>query len=251
VLLPHFHGDDRFYYWRRYLEAFARADRTLLFSQGLAERLGPRGRFAVVPGGGVAGTELALPAAFARFREVLPDLEEPFFLVLGRKTGSKGYQRVVRAVQALRAAGEAVSVVLIGPDEDRVALGGLAGVHYLGRQPRETVLGALALCRGLVSMSVSESFGIVLCEAWKFRKPVVANRACASFRELVEDGVSGLLAETDTELLAAMRRLLDEPGLAERLGAAGFAAVTRRYSWEMAARAVARELTGAAETGRW
>ncbi len=131
---------------------------------------------------------------------------------------------------------------------DRVALDG-PGVHYLGRQPREVVLGALALCRGLVSMSASESFGIVLCEAWKFRKPVVANRACASFRELVEDGVSGLLAETDAELLAAMRRLLDEPGLAERLGAAGFAAVTRRYSWEMAARAVAGVLTGAAEAG--
>src|SRR5690606_20151299 len=90
VLLPHFHGDDRFYYWRRYLDAFARADRTLLFSRTVADLLGGGERLAVVPGGGVDATEFALPASVARFREVL-DIQEPFFLVLGRKTGSKGY----------------------------------------------------------------------------------------------------------------------------------------------------------------
>ncbi len=246
VLLPHFHGDDRFYYWRRYLDAFARADRTLLFSRTVADLLGGGERLTVVPGGGVDATEFALPDSVARFREVL-DIREPFFLVLGRKTGSKGYQRAVQAVRSLRDAGREVALVLIGPDEDGVAVGG-QGVHVLGQQPREVVLGALAQCLGLVSMSVSESFGIVLCEAWKFRKPVVANRACYSFRELVEDGTTGLLVETDAELAAALDRLLGDAPLRDRLGAAGFAAVTQRYSWEMTARAVARELAGGART---
>ena len=233
VTLPHFHGDDRFYHWRRYTDCFAAADATLLFSQSIADELGPSDRFVVVPGGGVRADEHGDPTAEQRFRDVHADTT-PFYLVLGRKTASKGYQQAVRAQQLLRNAGFAVDLVLIGPDEDGLPVSA-PGVSYLGRQPREVIRGALGACLGLVTMSRSESFGIVLCEAWLFGKPVIANRSCYSFRELVRDGETGLLVTTDEELAEAMRRLAkDEQGRA-RMGQAGFGEVLENYTWEKVA----------------
>ena len=240
VTLPHFHGDDRFYHWRTYYDAFEAADKTLVFSHFLAERLGKSSKFAVVPGGGVRIDEHADPAAGRRFAEVY-DHPEPFFLVLGRKTASKGYEQVLRAHQLLRAEGKNINLVLIGPDEDGRAVNG-EGVTYLGRQPRDVIRGALTRCMGLITMSRSESFGIVLCEAWLFGKPVIANRNCYSFRELVRDGGTGLLASSDGELAAAMEKLAADPALRRRMGRAGFAETISKYSWEQVANALWVEL---------
>jgi glycosyltransferase involved in cell wall biosynthesis len=229
VTLPHFHSDDRFYYWRRYFDSFEAADQTLLFSSSINGIVGASERFRVVPGGGVSPTEYANVASRHRFAQV-HKREAPFFLVLGRKTASKGYEQVMRAHRALRDQGANVELVLIGPDEDGAPIHG-DGVHYLGQQPREIVLGALAECLAVVTMSSSESFGIVLCEAWMSGKPVIANRACYSFRELVKDGETGLLVRTTSDLAAAMERLATNSAERDRMGQAGRAEAISRYTW--------------------
>ncbi len=229
VTLPHFHGDDRFYHWRRYMEAFDNADSSLLFSRSIADRLGVSGQIDIVPGGGVRTTEQGDVSAAKRFREVHAGTA-PFFLVLGRKTPSKGYERIIAAHAALRGRGYDVDLVLIGPDEDGRMID-REGVVYLGRQPRDVIRGALSECRALVSMSTSESFGIVLCEAWLFGKPVIANRACYSFRELVEEGRTGLLAESDAELAGALEAILDDAEKADEMGRNGRKTVLRSYAW--------------------
>lgn len=241
VTLPHFHGDDRFYYWRRYLNSFAQADKNLFFSSSIAHRLLEHDKAAVVPGGGVRTYEHGDPTAKTRFREVHAK-ETPFFLVLGRKTASKGYERIVRAHQKLRAQGVEVDLILIGPDEDGQPIEG-EGIHYLGRQPREVVRGALTESLGLITMSISESFGIVLCEAWLFGKPVIANQTCYSFRELVRPGENGLLAQSDEDLVAAMAELIQNPEARYRMGLAGFADVQDRFTWPAVADAILDVLT--------
>jgi len=233
VLLPHFHGDDRFYYWPRYLNAFAKADATLLFSSTIAHHLGDGIHAEIVPGGGVNLEEFASHQALSRWRAISP-ITSPFFLVLGRKTASKGYQRAIEAVQLLRQTGIAVNLAIIGVDEDGVPIRE-DGVTYLGHQPREIVTGALADCSALVTMSESESFGIVICEAWKFGKPVIANRSCYAFRELVSHDRDGLLVEGVAELSEAMKRLILEPDLCSRLGSAGFDRVVREFTWDQIA----------------
>jgi glycosyltransferase involved in cell wall biosynthesis len=240
VTLPHFHGDDRFYYWRSYLEAFDAADCTLLFSDFLADDLGKREKFAVVPGGGVRVGEITDLGAAASFAEIHKS-DKPFFLVLGRKVGSKGYETAVRAHQRLRRSRPDVELVMIGPDDDGRPVSG-EGVHYLGRQPREVIRGALACCLALVTMSQSESFGIVLCEAWLFGKPVIANANCYAFRDLVQPGETGMLVGTDEELVSAMDRLAADPELRLRIGRAGFKEVVERYSWDVVADAADAEL---------
>jgi glycosyltransferase involved in cell wall biosynthesis len=111
----------------------------------------------------------------------------------------------------------------------------------MGEQPREVVLGALRECRPLVSMRGSESFGIVLLEAWALGKPVVARADTPAFAELVSDGEDGLLVAPEG-LAGALRRLLEEKGLAERLGNAGRQKVSR-YDWDRIADRIADELS--------
>jgi len=246
ITLPHFHGDDRFYHWRRYCSAFEAADATMLFSSSVAERIGSTANFVCVPGGGIRTDELAVTTAERRFADVHQD-KEPFFLVLGRKTGSKGYQRALRAHQELRSLGAKVGLVLIGPDEDGYPVSGEA-VYYLGRQPREVICGALSACIALVTMSQSESFGIVLCEAWLFGKPVIANRACYSFRELVDDGETGYLVTTDSELTEAMRNLANRPTERDRMGETGFQNTLHRFTWETVADSCLKVLDGRSES---
>jgi glycosyltransferase involved in cell wall biosynthesis len=160
--------------------------------------------------------------------------DNPYFLVLGRKTASKGYEHVIRAHKALRRVCADVDLILIGPDEDGRRIDG-PGLHYLGRQSREVVRGALGSCLGLVTMSQSESFGIVICEAWLFGKPVIANLACYSFRDLVRHGETGLLVTTEGELTEAMRQLAAHPHERSRMGHAGFQEVITKFTWERAA----------------
>jgi glycosyltransferase involved in cell wall biosynthesis len=78
----------------------------------------------------------------------------------------------------------------------------------------------------VVLCSRAEPFGNVLLEAMSLKKPIIAARS-GGIPEIVEEGVTGLLFDPfDVEALAeAMRRLLEEEGLAQRFGEAGF----RRY----------------------
>ena len=96
VTLPHFHGDDRFYYWARYFNAFSSADKTLLFSPFLAERLGGKEKFAVVPGGGEVFALAVDP------EDALLDYLELFYNL--RRAGS-----ALRRVERMKSAGGSVS----------------------------------------------------------------------------------------------------------------------------------------------
>ncbi len=252
VLLPHFHGDDRFYYWRDYLDAFRQASSTLLFSTTLAAELREFGTMDVVPGGGVKEEEVYQTGAFEAVKRNI-GLDCPFFLVLGRKTSSKGYERAIVAATALRRAGTEVALLLIGPDEDGRPVEG-ENIFYIGRQPRDVVVSALSEALAVITLSQSESFGIVICEAWNFGKPVVANRACYSFRELVQHDVTGLLVESDKELHDALCRILDNRAEAVIIGQNGLKVVASAYHWgrvaaEIAAVIVSKSATHTAING--
>jgi glycosyltransferase involved in cell wall biosynthesis len=174
------------------------------------------------------------------FGELCPT-ERPFVLVLGRKDGAKRYSKVIDAVEALNGDGLAVDLIMIGPDYDRVTINS-PHVKYLGEQPRPVVLGALAACDVVVNMSESESFGIVLVEAWMSRKPVVANGDCAAFAELVDDGVDGVLCSTVSELRDRIREMLSDPESAKRMGIAGYEKARKKYTWSQLGKATNRHL---------
>lgn len=83
----------------------------------------------------------------------------------------------------------------------------------------------------VVQKSLREGFGLTVTEAmWKAR-PVVAS-AVGGIQDQIEDGVSGVLLQSPTDLDAlgrALRELLENPAEAGRLGAAAHERVRERY----------------------
>lgn len=152
---------------------------------------------------------------------------------VGRMVAEKGILELVEAFRQVRAAGHAAHLVLVGgvdPSErdqdtagevrERVRRHGLDdSVTFAGfvDAPQETV----AAFDVLVLPSYREGLGQVLLEAGALGIPVVAasNRGT---RAAVLEGRTGLLVPPrDADALAAaLMRLVDEPELAARMGAA-------------------------------
>jgi glycosyltransferase involved in cell wall biosynthesis len=86
----------------------------------------------------------------------------------------------------------------------------------------------LATCRAVVFPPLQEDYGFVTVEAFASRRPVITCADSGGPAELVEDGLSGFVCQpTPESIAAAMRRLADDPSLAERMGHAAFAAGSR------------------------
>lgn len=96
------------------------------------------------------------------------------------------------------------------------------------------VAAAYAGARCVVLPSLYESFGLVAAEALASGRPVLAFDDCAGVAEIVANGENGVLvsgvpdrAIRARNLAAGLRRLMSDPALCARLGAAGPAAVAR------------------------
>jgi glycosyltransferase involved in cell wall biosynthesis len=245
VVLPHLHVEDRFYHWRCFYRLFGEARSVLTFSAGLAASVIARsgGRALAIPGGGIDPSEFTFRSAGERGFRVAHRGGNPYFLVLGRKSGSKRIDLVVDAWRRLRRE-RSIDLVVIGPDEG-VFLPVLPGLYNYAFMPRALVIGALSGACSLVSMSESESFGMVLLEAWMCERPVIANSGTLAFAELVSDGTDGILVEDAASLEEAMRRLADDADLAGVMGRNG-RAKAGTYTWASTARILADALIEAA-----
>jgi glycosyltransferase involved in cell wall biosynthesis len=218
ILLPHLHLDDDFYHFPDVLECAREADLVLASPKAAVEFLVERGCNAEYHSPGCDTAEEFGPQDQQAFRDVYPS-KEPFVLVLGRKAGAKRYPEIIKAAEELNSDRVKINVVLIGPDDDKLPIDSSCAT-YLGPQPRSVVRGALMSCLALCNMSVSESFGIVLLEAWLAGKPVIANKRCPAFHDLAEHGVDALMVESG-HLRQALKELHGNPQLAKTLGNKG------------------------------
>jgi glycosyltransferase involved in cell wall biosynthesis len=148
-----------------------------------------------------------LLAALSRLRAHVP-----FHLTVVHRPGSKGAPRMVQQF-------------------------GLHGrVTFLERLSTEELVEQYNRAQIVVSPSLYEGFGLPAAEAMACGAPVVATTAGA-LREIVEDGVSGLLVPPgDVEALAAaIRALLEDPERCRQMGEAGARRARERFSWERTA----------------
>jgi len=106
-------------------------------------------------------------------------------------------------------------------------------LHGAIRRPQE----ALQQVGILVLPSDAEGFGLVLIEAMAAGVNVVATDV-AGIRDVVRDGQTGLLvAPRDPAALAeAIRRMVSDAFLRQRLAACGLAEVRARFTWEIVVR---------------
>lgn len=202
----------------------------------MAEELGlPEGRMAVVPHGVPVSPDWVRPA-----RPPGP----PTVVYLGRLEARKGTPGLLRAVPAVLARAPDARFVLIGADRPHCP-GGRTHADYLraefppavqervtlaGRLPQPAVDRWVQTADVFVAPSAYESFGLVFPEAMRWGTPVVGTTA-GGIPEVVTDGETGLLVPPGDEaaLAAALARLLADPGLRARLGAAGRRAAEERF----------------------
>ena len=104
----------------------------------------------------------------------------------------------------------------------RIDAEGLAPrVRLLGRVSDAELIDRLATCRAVCFPPAREDYGLVTVEAFASGKPVITCTDSGGPAELVEAGVNGCVVEPNAPALAeAMARLMEDAGLAERMGAA-------------------------------
>ena len=203
----------------------------------------PAARIAVIGGGVDAPPDDVADSSYWEEADTLP---EPYFAFVGRLSFDKGALHAAEAVLRLRQRGRAVALALVGsttPEFERFYRGlsavERAGLRVLGVLPERDKHAVIARSRGLLLPSHSDSFGIVLLEAWSHGRPVVAARA-GGIPGVVDEGVNGLLVPFGdvAGLATAVERLLDDETLARQLGESGRAKVAGAYSWAAVAERV-------------
>ena len=158
-------------------------------------------------------------------------------LAVGRLSYYKGFEVLLQAVARVPEA----SLLLVGDGERRPALEaaitrlGLAGrVRLAGELPDAALLAAFRACDlfCLPSLDRAEAFGLVLLEAMREGKPVLASRIPGSgVAEVAADGETALLVPPGDEqaLAAALETLAADPARRATLGAAGRERWHRHY----------------------
>ncbi len=196
-----------------------------------------------------------------RARALGLDPDRPSVLFVGRLTRQKGLAHLLRAVpylpagtQVVIAAGQADTPELAAEAAALVAASEAAGfpiVWIEGMLPRDALRVLYAHATVFACPSVYEPFGIINLEAMGCHCPVVAS-AVGGVPEVVVDGETGLLvpltpistanpdpADPDDfarRFAAALTRVLQDPALAQRMGAAGRARVEAHFAWDAIAR---------------
>jgi glycosyltransferase involved in cell wall biosynthesis/predicted metal-dependent phosphoesterase TrpH len=156
-------------------------------------------------------------------------------LYAGRLTTEKGVGLLADAFLAARERDPRLHLCLAGGGPEEAALRDRLGEHatFLGWLHGDALARAYASADIFLFASRTDTFGQVLLEAQASGLPVVAV-AEGGPRELVEDGVTGLLRAADAGALAdAVIDLARVPAARHRLARAGLAAVAER-SWERA-----------------
>ncbi len=147
-------------------------------------------------------------------------------------------KRVGDLLQAVRLLGEGVHLHVYG--EGRARRGIEAEIVRLGIGERVTMHGAtdrpgeaMGRMDVLVLPSEAEGFGLVLIEAMASGVPVVASDV-PGIRDVVRDGETGLLVAVGCpgELAGAVRRVMTDTALREKLVRQGREEVRRRFAWE-------------------
>lgn len=160
---------------------------------------------------------------------------------IGRQSFDKGALHAADAVRMLRQRGRDIALLMIGsatPEFERyrktLSPEDRAAIRPLGVISDRDKHAVLDRAKFLMLPSRSDSFGIVLLEAWAHGVPVIAARA-GGIPGVVDDGANGLLVSfADVNGLAnAAERILTDEMFAQRIGEAGREKVRVQYSWDV------------------
>ena len=166
-------------------------------------------------------------------------------LTVGRLIERKGHTVLIRAMAQIAATRDDVVLTIVGEGQERPRLESL--IRELGLAERVQLTGsvsdeelerAYARCDMFVLPAIvdsagdTEGLGMVLLEAMRYEKPVIASDI-GGITDIVIHEETGILAPPadPAALAAAIVALLDNREMAERLGKQGRQINARRFAW--------------------
>lgn len=181
----------------------------------------------------VIGSGLEVPAGFEavdlrrRF-----GLEGRYLLYVGRIDSAKGVDRLCDDFLRLRAEWPACPpLVLAGTPQIPVSEDPL--IRSLGPVSEEEKYALLGGCAVFVLPSALESLSIAVLEAWTMGRPVLANARCRVLEGQCIRANGGLYYRGYAEFAPALRLLVEQPELADEIGACGREYVRRECRWDV------------------
>jgi glycosyltransferase involved in cell wall biosynthesis len=169
--------------------------------------------------------------------------DPPVVLFAGRLVHQKGVDRLIAAMPVLLERVPALRLEIIGDGPERPTLRNIAAdlgvgafVSFAGAVDHEAVFHHLNRATVVVLPSRgSEGLPMAAIEAAMMGRPVVATRT-PGVEEVVVDGETGILVESEgagePALAPALRRLIAEPRLAERLGLGARRRALETFGWD-------------------
>src|ERR1700687_5749292 len=150
----------------------------------------------------------------------------------------KGQRHLIEAAHLVVREVPDARFIILGEGELREPLERQVRDHHLEKHVllpgfRTDVLGCMKTFDVFAMSSVTEGLGTSLLDAMACSRPIAATHA-GGIPEIVEDGRNGILVEPrdHTAMARAIVRLLKDEGLRQRMGDAGLARVTDRFTVE-------------------
>jgi glycosyltransferase involved in cell wall biosynthesis len=206
-------------------------------SETIDNRIISRRKIALIENG-IQVPEPRRSETIARVRDSLAPGASCIAGTVARITPQKGPFDFVRAARSLVDAVPGVHLLWCGDGEMRAEVQALARelgvadrIHFLGF--RTDVMDVMAAMDLFVLTSHWEGLPYTVLDAMALQKPVVATAAVGT-RDIVQDGVTGLLVPVGDHVAAARAaaRVLSSPVEAESMGKAGKEVILSRFSQE-------------------
>jgi teichuronic acid biosynthesis glycosyltransferase TuaC len=159
-------------------------------------------------------------------------------LSVGNLIPIKGHELLLRSVAAIVPSHPRLQCRIIGDGPERARLQQLARelriedrIHFLGRRPRSEVAAEMTRCTVFALPSWYEGLGCVYLEAMSTERPAIACRG-QGIEEVIRHEENGWLIEPKNldDLTTALRVLLSDPPLREKLGRNGRQTILQGYT---------------------
>ena len=193
------------------------------------------------------------PGVDGRFRPGGTKSPDPLVVAVGRLVPVKRFDRLIRSLAVTKAARPDLRAVIVGegyerPDLERLVreLDADDWIQLPGRLRDDELIELYQRAWVVASTSAREGWGMTLTEAAACGTPSVVSRI-AGHRDAVAEGVSGLLADDQEEMVGHLTRVLSDGAYRAQLSD-GALAHAARFSWEATALATMEVL--ADEAGR-
>ncbi len=184
----------------------------------------------------VVGSGINVPAGWSavdvRARFGVPD---HYLLYVGRIDRNKGVDRLFAHYARLQQDWPGVPpLVMVGRPALEIPRD--PKVLHLGFVSEEEKFALLRSADVLLMPSPYESLSVIVLEAWAMGRPVLVNSVCRVLEGQCVRSGGGLFYRGYSEFAEALERLVSDPDLAARMGAAGRRYVQAEYDWPVVER---------------